>query len=944
MENPGLFPALTQGKKFTKYQNNIAMNLGVKEGFQSETKDILQRNHQNQSSMRELYDNTLKQYESLMNTISGSTTNYLDRISTNNPYLNKIIQFSTGENAYVTNQGVVKLIPDKTIWQSIPAIASMKPVSLALPWIASYNTPGTQIPTNPPLVSGTNVTANQSLEHAGANVFVNSFLPTNTKPSYKGCYKHNDSLTFIGNAPPVVTEPVSILNGNFSQPSLTPNSYKYYTSSTDIPNWTFNNAVILNNSVEWGYPMPYPNGNQCVSIQNLAYIYQTLQLIVGSTYTLTFWACGRNCCTGSKTNPLIVQIATVNAGNVVPEFACTPPIDQWTKYTYTFTVPTSNVYMLKFKGTIMPLNKDQSSAIQNISIQTSTDQTTGQYTFEQCQQAATEEGYPYFALQDVNSSTSKGYCVVSKSLPAFTQNGSSTVSTKQKVVWSSNTEGQPGNVASLTATGSLQVINSSGKAMYSTPSETSTPSNYVGCYTDQSSRAISTFANNGAQQYNLQQCQQLAQEGKYTVFGLQNSTSGTNAQCLLGNSLEEAMKYGKATNCTQLADGSWCGGGWSNAVYNTSSSISNYTLELGDTYLQISRGTNPLSDNQGNIWGTNFMKGEKNSNYAASKGKFGQNWISSGDTMAAGDWVGSPNGYAALIMQSNGNLVLLTFETASSCEKMVDGNVGGGMGANAVYNINQNATPSNIGKLAFIDANADLHAYPDDTSNIAYLNQYTLMKGISNPDADIPGASFANSTVEKCKTACNENPDCAGFVTNAAGDYCWPQSNRMYPFNNKGILNLDRNTYLRDRVPASPPLGVPQTTFNIDSATYGNYPDGGSIYANKYGLTKATTAQQQELSALQKKLNDLADQLSQQTDKVENGLVEAQMQSEKNVKGFNKYLHGLRAADIQVNTMSSRNDMQYIVSESDIVALQKNYDYMFWSILAAGTVLVAMNI
>ena len=41
---------------------------------------------------------------------------------------------------------------------------------------------------------------------------------------------------------------------------------------------------------------------------------------------------------------------------------------------------------------------------------------------------------------------------------------------------------------------------------------------------------------------------------------------------------------------------------------------------------------------------------------------------------------------------------------------------------------------------------------------------------------------------------------------------------------------------------------------------------------------------------------------------------------------------------------TARNDLNLILENSDIVVLQKNYEYMFWSILAAGTVLVAMNI
>jgi hypothetical protein len=38
------------------------------------------------------------------------------------------------------------------------------------------------------------------------------------------------------------------------------------------------------------------------------------------------------------------------------------------------------------------------------------------------------------------------------------------------------------------------------------------------------------------------------------------------------------------------------------------------------------------------------------------------------------------------------------------------------------------------------------------------------------------------------------------------------------------------------------------------------------------------------------------------------------------------------------------NNIDKILQDSDIVVLQKNYDYLFWTILAAGSVLVAMNI
>jgi hypothetical protein len=36
--------------------------------------------------------------------------------------------------------------------------------------------------------------------------------------------------------------------------------------------------------------------------------------------------------------------------------------------------------------------------------------------------------------------------------------------------------------------------------------------------------------------------------------------------------------------------------------------------------------------------------------------------------------------------------------------------------------------------------------------------------------------------------------------------------------------------------------------------------------------------------------------------------------------------------------------MNRILDDSDIVVLQKNYDYLFWSILAVGAVIISMNI
>jgi len=416
-------------------------------------------------------------------------------------------------------------------------------------------TPGTQIPTNPPLISGTNVEMGQSFGNEGSNVYVTEFLPENVKPSYMGCYAaspNNNNMTFIGGSPPPPSS-ATIQNGNFSQSQIANNSWQYLNwNTTTVPGWNFACALV-NNSTAWGYPMPYPNGNQCASIQMTQQLWTTwIPFTAGVTYTLTFYACGRNCCDGSgKPNPINIGLE----GKTF--YTLNPTVGQWKKYSTTFTVNNSGSQRISFIGTWTA--GDRSTAIQGVSLSGTSSQ-SGNYTYDQCKNAAIQQGYQYFALQNVNTSTSTGYCAVSNSLPSISQYGNASAPNKYVVLWTSNTTGE-GSTAILSNTGSLQVLNSSGKVVYSTPSSSANPANYLGCYGDSWNRAMSSMLTGGSQQYNNSQCQQAAKQQGFQYYGLQNSTSGTTAQCFLSNNLSQTMQYGRYTNCTQISDGSWSGGG-----------------------------------------------------------------------------------------------------------------------------------------------------------------------------------------------------------------------------------------------------------------------------------------------------------------------------------------------------------------------------------------------
>jgi hypothetical protein len=432
---------------------------------------------------------------------------------------------------------------------------------------------------------------------------------------------------------------------------------------------------------------------------------------------------------------------------------------------------------------------------------------------------------------------------------------------------------------------------------------------------------------------NTATCQQAAINNNYQYYGIQ-----AGSVCFLSNNLSQTTQYGQANNCSGSGS-NIVGGGWANAVYSAGTPPSNYFLILQDDgNMVIYKGNSP-GDQQQAVWatGTNGKQNQANPAYAAANGVYGQNWIPVGSTLAAGDFVGSNSGNMALIMQSDGNLVLYTFTLGTNCQKMNDGNTGGGVGANALYDIGISGIQSNMGQVAYIDQNSELHTY--QSSNVEYGNSYTKMPGNDSSGYDIPNAAYGNATVQSCQSTCNDNPACAGFAF--SNNTCYPKTSSMYP-NGARELNPAVNIYIRNKTPSNTPIGVPLTTHNTDSITYGSYVNGGQL-GNEYGLANATATQKQQLEQLESQLNLLSSQLSSYTTNFGEGSYQAAAQSQTNVTGIQDYLQGIQTTNKTIKNMNTTN-IENILKDSDIVVLQKNYDYLFWSILAVGTVLVAMNV
>jgi hypothetical protein len=142
---------------------------------------------------------------------------------------------------------------------------------------------------------------------------------------------------------------------------------------------------------------------------------------------------------------------------------------------------------------------------------------------------------------------------------------------------------------------------------------------------------------------------------------------------------------------------------------------------------------------------------------------------------------------------------------------------------------------------------------------------------------------------------------------------------------------------------------------NIDSAQYEYYNKGGPPDTT-YGLANATDDEQAELARLELQMENQTNEINNLVNKYSTGTDTSENQADKNLQGLNDYQTEMENTNSQIDKLNAtsesftnygyrgNNNINKILQDSDIIVLQKNYEYLLWTILATGSVLVAMNI
>ena len=983
--------SLKQGKHFKKKFSKI------KEGFVSLEKQqehiirpsykgyvpVLQNMKQdtnltknmNQSDLNEVkqaqqkYNDLIQQYTAMQQKIGNSSLNTVNRLASNNPYLNKTVRFNNGPWCYVTKQGVAGWIHGFDILYSTNA--PTEPIDINLPWLDSYNTPGTTIPTNPPLISGPPIQMGQSLGNEGSNVYASKLI-NNPSSKYIGCYNDKPASTLISIVPVmnssntnngINTLAWSIYDGNKN------GSFGPWAAFDGNPNTFWHSKDGMYNSttgIYQGQDSTYINGVGSVR-GDVLYLQSIPANTVVTQYSIAprlgGWA----------------PIRSPNSWYVIG--LSTPPNMQWyvvdRQENQNFRSDDAKVYKIKNPkngyidyvllvdkvGNDDTPNDRQSVQVAEWKLFTSSDysmsddkrgmiwnpSSIGYTTYDKCQEYAVENGYKYFGLQDVQPDGTAA-CLVSNDGTKSIMYGDASVQRTAIPLWSSNTSSDYPCTAQLSGGGDVSISDST--------------------------KQLGGFGGSKG-------CESW---GTMTV---QSATYGGNCKAPIGNVTDKVAKMGcnwvdscsipisvstfgdPVPGCVKNFDLAYsCGStpfskhlegeanGQTMIMDECKAYMANncqfFLILQDDGDMCIYKGTDP-SNNKGLVWSSNTKGQQKapNPDWVASKGVVNRPYLTTGQWLTTGKWIGSTDGSLKLIMETTGNLVLYTSEVKSGCKVINDKTYGGGW-INAIYELNNAGNKNTLGKVGYIDSESKLMLYPD--SMLETTNNYQIF---TNSDSGGNDINFLNvKDQNECQTACNNNADCRAYQFN--GNNCWLKNKNAYPKSGKYSAT---GATLGVRLPGvKGSKTCSNKIVNVDTVQFDNYIFGAEMTPNTQCNSSVVSHEDQiAFDNIKSQLIMLGDEIASKTENLynqDNKIFEKlnmnEDQFKKSIENYKltniKIKKELNLKDNNIEGMQNNNDndnnmynINGILTDSDLRVLQENYSYIMWSIFAIGTLTITIN-
>jgi len=367
-----------------------------------------------------------------------------------------------------------------------------------------------------------------------------------------------------------------------------------------------------------------------------------------------------------------------------------------------------------------------------------------------------------------------------------------------------------------------------------------------------------------------------------------------------------------------------------------------FKLTLGDD------GNLVLTDSTKKVvWQSNTKTvGIASTEFNAANGIYGRNYLNPGETLGAGQFIGSPSGNCFLIMIAGSDTtpggLQIQYNIVNCSATSGAGNDDTAYGVYNIPGVVSSAIASGLGQAGFIDDSGTLREYPSEMIHLG--TDYDSLGNYNSEGNDLSSFTMTNISSADCKAKCSATEKCAGFIFNKSENKCYLKSSGMFP---TGLRIPDSNSelYIRSKTVSGGDISCPTTMDKgISVAEWSAMPIGEKMQMTtlcKLGLV--TQTDQQDLKAKNQAVSLAAAKLQAKIDElVENDMLLVN----KLGNHVNKLQKDLKQYTI-VNKEISKNEntmegLTGFSDDSELVMISNNYRYLLLTIFAiflVGTII-----
>jgi len=322
-------------------------------------------------------------------------------------------------------------------------------------------------------------------------------------------------------------------------------------------------------------------------------------------------------------------------------------------------------------------------------------------------------------------------------------------------------------------------------------------------------------------------------------------------------------------------------------------------------------------------------------------------------TLQNGQYISSPTGKCRLIFnKSSGSAGALVLEysiynvsqtqgTTTGTDK--DNNLIGNSNNYSQYYLTKVDRPLIKGNMAYIDINNGLHEYPATMTE--FENDYIQMKDFQPSSIVTP---IPNIKEDACKTACDNDPSCAGYtyINAVCNRYketeIFPKGNRILE---EGKIMHIRKKRITANVTNTSHFSCNKFVNNVDSNVYTSYPKTSNMTTEqKCALGLILEPRMGEL----KGKNDAAVGKGSEIKGFINNIYTNQNNLKDTIntksKDIEKGIAGQEAVKKQIDKYDDSNITNTAtVTDTELLLVSDNYSYVLWSIVTVVAGIVAIK-